>query len=119
VVSIVHAFGVLSDVDSPNLGSLAITLTNRPDGTSESLAVDTTGTSLTGSYDLRQWHGGLSLSVTRMHCEEQLDRCSRNGDDRPCDSTPNYHLTSQDDQGSDSGIVPACASAHNWALTLT
>lgn len=51
-VSIVDSNNLLIiDPDSPNLTSATITLTNRPDGIAEVLAINTTGTNITASYD--------------------------------------------------------------------
>ncbi|MGH8625020.1 MAG: DUF4347 domain-containing protein, partial [Gammaproteobacteria bacterium] len=50
----------LADADSATLSSLTVTLTNRPNGANESLSADTTGTSITASYN--SGTGVLSLS---------------------------------------------------------
>ena len=50
-VLITDTDAVLSDVDSTNLASLTVTITNHWDGTDELLSADTTGTSITASYD--------------------------------------------------------------------
>ncbi len=50
-VAIVDAGVVVDDVDDTNLESATITLTNVVDTAAESLAVDTTGTSITANYD--------------------------------------------------------------------
>ena len=52
----------LTDADSANLESLTVTITNRFDGVAEILAADTTGTSITASYDSAT--GVLTLSGT-------------------------------------------------------
>jgi hypothetical protein len=61
-VSIVDADLSLTDVDDLALASASVTLTNRPDGTAEMLAADTTGTRIEASYDANS--GLLSLSKT-------------------------------------------------------
>ena len=58
----------LSDIDSANLVAATLTLTNHPDGAKESLAVDTSGTSITaGSYDGSTGVLTLSGSDTVAH----------------------------------------------------
>ena len=52
----------LTDADSTNLTSLTATITNLLDGTDESLSANTTGTSITASYD--SGTGVLTLSGT-------------------------------------------------------
>jgi hypothetical protein len=49
-VAIADADATLSDIDSTNLTSLAVTITNLLDGADELMAADTTGTSITASY---------------------------------------------------------------------
>ncbi|MET0074000.1 MAG: Ig-like domain-containing protein [Candidatus Thiodiazotropha lotti] len=50
-VSIADADAVLSDIDSPTLQSLTVTITNLSDGASESLAANTSGTSIVANYN--------------------------------------------------------------------
>jgi len=50
-VLIADADAILSDVDGGNLVSLFVTLTNPLDGVSETLAADTTGTSIAATYN--------------------------------------------------------------------
>ena len=50
-VSIVDTDATLSDVDSANLVSLLVTITNQLDGTAETLAATTGATSISASYD--------------------------------------------------------------------
>ncbi len=50
-VAIVDADATLSDVDSSNLTSLAVTIANLLDGSAELLSADTTGTSILASYN--------------------------------------------------------------------
>ena len=45
------ADAALSDIDSGNLSSLTVTITNLLDGASELLSADTSGTSISASYD--------------------------------------------------------------------
>ena len=59
---IADADAVLSDSDSTNLESLTVTITNQFDGSNEILSADTTGTSITASYDSAT--GVLTLSGT-------------------------------------------------------
>lgn len=49
-VSVVDSDATLTDADDANLQSLTVTITNRQDGSSESLAAITTGTSITAAY---------------------------------------------------------------------
>ena len=50
-VLIADADAALSDVDSGNLSSMTVTITNLLDGADEVLSADTTGTSISASYD--------------------------------------------------------------------
>jgi len=50
-VLIADSDATISDVDDTNLESLTVTITNLLDGTAESLAADTTGTSISASYN--------------------------------------------------------------------
>ena len=50
-VAVVDVDAMLSDVDDATLVSLTVTITNLLDGANELLAADTTGTSITASYD--------------------------------------------------------------------
>jgi hypothetical protein len=50
-VTIVDSDLTVTDTDDTNLESATITLTNRPDGDDESLAVTTTGTSIVANYN--------------------------------------------------------------------
>jgi hypothetical protein len=59
-VDVVDVDGVISDVDSGTLAWLTATITNLQDGTDESLAADTSGTSIIASYDSAT--GVLTLS---------------------------------------------------------
>jgi HSP20 family molecular chaperone IbpA len=59
-VGIADADASLSDVDSANLASLIVTITNRQDGANEILAANTSGTSITASFDADT--GVLTLS---------------------------------------------------------
>ena len=59
-VGIADSDATLSDVDTPNLSSLTVTITNLLDGASEVLSADTTGTSISASYD--SGTGVLTLS---------------------------------------------------------
>ena len=61
-VAITDADAALSDIDSANLSSLTATIANLRDGAAESLAADTTGTSITASYN--GGTGVLTLSGT-------------------------------------------------------
>ena len=65
----VDSDAVVSDIDSATLDSITLTLTNRPDGSAEVLAVDTTGTSITAIYD--NLSGTLTLSGTATVAEYQ------------------------------------------------
>jgi hypothetical protein len=63
----------LSDVDDTNLESATITLTNHPDGASESLAVTTAGTSITaGSYNSSTGVLTLSGHDTKAHYQQVI-----------------------------------------------
>jgi len=52
----------VTDADDVNIRSATVTLTNRPDGTAETLSANTTGTFVTQGYDAQT--GTLSLSGT-------------------------------------------------------
>ncbi len=61
-VTLADSDATLTDLDSANLTSLTVTITNLQDGAFELLAADTTGTSITASYD--SGTGVLTLSGT-------------------------------------------------------
>jgi hypothetical protein len=63
----------VSDVDNANLASATVTLTNRPDGTAESLAATTSGTSITAdAYDNSTGQLFLHGSDTKAHYQQVL-----------------------------------------------
>ncbi len=61
-VTLADSDATLTDLDSANLTSLTVTITNLQDGAFELLAADTTGTNITASYD--SGTGVLTLSGT-------------------------------------------------------
>ncbi len=61
-VTLADSDATLTDLDSTNLASLTVTITNLQDGAFELLAADITGTSITASYD--SGTGILTLSGT-------------------------------------------------------
>jgi len=61
-VTVVDSDATLTDLDSGNLQSMTVTITNQSDGWEEWLSADTTGTSITSSYDPDV--GMLSLTGT-------------------------------------------------------
>ena len=71
-VAVADADATLVDVDNANLQSLTITITNLLDGAAESLAADTSGTSVTASYN--SGTGVLTLSGvdTPAHYQQVL-----------------------------------------------
>ncbi|PQO25676.1 hypothetical protein C5Y96_22920 [Blastopirellula marina] len=69
-IAIVDAGVLVDDVDDTNLESATITLTNVVDTSAESLAVDTTGTSIVASYD--QASGVLTLTGSDTLANYQL-----------------------------------------------
>ena len=71
------AIGLL-DPDSSNLASAGIILTNRPDGTLESLAAVTTGTNITASYNSSNGLLSLSGSDTIAHYRQVLSSVTYN-----------------------------------------
>ena len=75
----------VADVDDADLVSATLTLTNRPDGVTESLSVDTTGTSITaGSYDSATGVLTLSGSDTVAHYQQVIRSLSyANSSDTP------------------------------------
>ncbi|WP_144973390.1 beta strand repeat-containing protein [Bremerella volcania] len=85
-LSIVDAGVLVDDVDNANLESATITLTNVVDTTTESLAVDTTGTSIVANYD--SGTGVLTLTGSDTLANYQLvlstltyDNTSQNPDE--------------------------------------
>ncbi|MFA8019639.1 beta strand repeat-containing protein [Bremerella cremea] len=85
-VAIVDTDAVVTDTDSTELTSATVTITNLLDGDSEVLAVDTTGTSITASYDTAT--GVLTLSGTASLADYQqvlrtltYDNSSQNPDE--------------------------------------
>src|SRR5205085_228998 len=72
-VSIVDSAALtVTDVDSPNMASATVTITNLLDGTSESLAATTAGTSISASYNSATGVLSLSGSDTVAHYQQVL-----------------------------------------------
>ncbi|WP_201743836.1 hypothetical protein, partial [Roseiconus nitratireducens] len=108
----------LADVDSANLASLTITITNLLNGAAESLTADTTGTSITSSYS----SGVLTLSGSDTVANyEQVLRTVRydNASANP-DSTDRIVEFAANDGFADSNTATATVSisAKNDAPTL-
>jgi hypothetical protein len=82
-VGLADADAALSDVDSALLNSLTVTVTNLMDGAAESLAADTTGTSITASYD----SGTGVLTLTGLDSVTNYQQVLR---------TISYHNASED-----------------------
>jgi VCBS repeat-containing protein len=71
-VGIADADAALSDIDSATLSSLTIVITNLRDGAAESLTADTTGTSITASYNSATGVLTLSGTDTVTHYQQVL-----------------------------------------------
>ena len=71
-VLVVDSDAVLGDVDHANLASLLVTITDLQDGAAESLSADTTGTSITASYNSATGVLTLSGSDTVAHYQQVL-----------------------------------------------
>ncbi|WP_201743709.1 beta strand repeat-containing protein, partial [Roseiconus nitratireducens] len=117
-VLIADGDAVLADVDSANLASLTVTITNLLDGAAESLTVDTTGTSITASFS----SGVLTLSGSDTIANYQqvlrtvrYDNASANPDstDRLVEFVANDGLLD-----SSTAIATVSISASNDAPTL-
>jgi hypothetical protein len=84
-VAVADADATLSDLDNANLASLSVTITNQLDGSSEVLAANTVGTSITASYDSATGVLTLSGSDTVANYQQVLrtvtyDNSSQNPD---------------------------------------
>ena len=71
-VGIVDTDATIADVDSTNLTSLIVTITNAMDGTFEVLSADTTGTSIAASYDSATHVLSLTGSDTLANYQQVL-----------------------------------------------
>ncbi len=68
-VTIADADATITDADSTNLTGMTVTLTSRPNGASEVLAANTSGTSITASYNSST--GVMTLSGTASVAQYQ------------------------------------------------
>jgi hypothetical protein len=104
-VVIVDADATLGDVDSPNLQSLTVTITNLQDGVAESLAVDTLGTSISSSYDSGTGVLTLSGSDTVANYQMALRTVSYNNISSTPDGTPRSISIVANDGFADSNVA--------------
>ena len=112
----------LSDVDDTNLESATITLTNHPDGASESLAVTTTGTSITpGSYNSGTGVLTLSGTDTKAHYQTVIRSLKYNNSSNTPDTTDRVVNVKVNDGDADSNEPHSTVSvaAHNDAPVAT
>ena len=86
-VLIADSDATLSDVDSANLQSLTVTITNLLDGTDEVLAADTTGTSISASYNSGTGVLTLSGADTVAHYQQVLRTITYNNTSQDPDTT--------------------------------
>ncbi|MCA8836461.1 MAG: hypothetical protein K8963_01220, partial [Proteobacteria bacterium] len=103
-VTLADSDATLTDLDSANLTSLTVTITNLQDGVLELLAADTTGTSITASYDSGTGVLTLSGSDTVANYEQVLRTVTYdNTSDSPTTSTRVIQFVAND--GTYSGNV--------------
>ena len=94
----------LSDADSTHLQSLTVRLTNPLDGAEEALSADTTGTSISASYDSTTWILSLSGADTVANYQEVLRSVSyENTSQNP--TTTDRTITFVANDGSDDSNV--------------
>ena len=86
-VVIADADATIVDPDSANLVSLTVTITNLLDGTAESLTANTTGTSITDSYDNMTGVLLLTGSDTLANYEQVLRTIAYNNTDQDPDTS--------------------------------
>jgi len=101
-VAVADADAVLSDIDSPSLSSLTVTINNLLDGADEWLAADTSGTGITANYA----GGVLTLSGTGTvaHYQQVLRTVTYDNTSQDPDTTARV-ITFVADDGTDASNV--------------
>ena len=119
-VTVADADAVLSDVDDANLASLAVTITNLLDGASEALSADTTGTSITASYNSGTGVLTLSGADTTANYQQVLRTVSYNNTSESPDTTARSITFTANDGTSDSntGVTTVTMVAQDDAPVL-
>ena len=120
-VAIVDSDATLSDPDSANLSSLTITITNQLDGAAEVLSADTTGTSITASFNSGTGILTLSGSDTVANYLTVLKTVTYdNSSDTPSTTARNITFVASDGTNSSTGATTTVTmNAANDAPVLT
>lgn len=120
-IAIADSDAELTDSDSPNLQSLTVRITNLLDGLDELLSADTSGTSLSASYDSST--GTLTLSgLDTVANYEQVLRLVRynNSSQRPTSTERLIDITATDGlNSSNTATATVTVQAVNDAPTIT
>lgn len=111
-VSVVGIDATLTDADTANLQSLKVTITNRQNGSNESLAAVTTGTSITANYAF----GVLTLSGsdTVANYQQVLRTVTYNNSQNPATGTSRTLTFSAND-----GLANSNIGTTTLSLTIT
>ena len=119
-VAVADSDTTLSDADNANLSSAAVTITNLLDGTAESLAADTTGTSISASYDSGTGVLTLSGSDTVANYQQVLRTVTYNNTAQDLDATARTITFTVNDGADDSntGTTTLSMVAQNDATVL-
>ena len=103
-VALVDVDATLTDPDSANLASLTVTITNLLDGSSEVLAADTAGTSITASYNPGTGVLSLTGSDTVANYEQALRTITYDNAEPLPDATPRI-VTFQASDGANASLL--------------
>jgi hypothetical protein len=109
-VSIVDQEATITDDDDTHLESATITLTNRPDGEDESLAVTTTDTAITSNYNATTGVLTLTGSDTVAHYQQVIRSLTYNNDSPEPDTTARVVNVIVNDGTSDSAVATSTVS---------
>ena len=104
-VGIADADATLSDIDSATFSSLTVTITNLLDGADELLSADTTGTSISASYDSGTGVLTLSGSDSVANYQQVLRTVSYNNTSENPDTTARSMTFVANDGSGDSNVA--------------
>ena len=100
------------DADDINVKSAKVTLTNRPDGTSESISVDTSGTSIVADYDPQTGVLRLDGPATKADFEQVLRTTSYNNISTSPNNIDRAVTFTLNDGTSESGVATSTITIH-------
>jgi len=109
-VAIADTDAILSDADDTDLQSLTVTITNLLDGAAESLSADTSGTSISASYDSGTGVLALSGSDTVANYQQVLRTVSYDSTSQNPDTTDRVITFVANDGFVDSNVGTATVS---------